>query len=213
MHLFLRSLTAALGSAALLLTPLTPTAHAVNAVDLQGFSHFCFAPDGIYDGPYQNSHNGYPVTEELLTIPVAQPSTQASRFFPVIDPGLVVHPTAGGLAKDNHLRFKAIVFPSDHTRDDANTGEIRFEAFQIRLNTEEQFGDRYYIYVGPSKRVMDDNCDGTFYDNTGTKRSSSEMNWTPKYVYRGGELTLNTGGGGGGGNGGGGNGGGSSLSS
>ena len=208
----IRSITAALGSAVLLLTTLSPTADAVNAVDLQGFSHFCFAPDGFYDGPYQNSHNGYPVTEELLTIPVAQPSTQAPRFFPVTDPGLVVHPTAGGLAENNRLLFKALIFPADHTRDDANTGEIRFEAFQIRANNEEQFGDRYYIYVGPSKRVMDENCDGTFYDRDGNERPSSQMDWTPKYVYRGGELTRNTGGGGGGGGGNGGAGG-SSLSS
>lgn len=215
MRLPIRSLTAILGSAALLLTALTPTAAAVNAVDLQGFSHFCFAPDGAYDGPYQNSHNGYPVTEELFTIPVAQPSTQASRFFPTTTSGLVIHPTAGGFTRDNHLLFTTLVPPTSQTPTQANTGEIRFEAYQMRAHTEEQFGDRYYIYIGPSKRVMDENCAGTFYDNLGIKRSSAQMDWTPKYIYRGGELTLNTGGGGGGGggNGGGGNGGGSSLSS
>ena len=60
---------------------------------------------------------------------------------------------------------------------------------------------------------MDENCDGTFYDRDGNKRPSSQMNWTPKYVYRSGELTRNTGGGGGGGGGGNGGAGGSSLSS
>ena len=211
MRLPIRSLTAPLGSAALLLTTLTPTADAVNAVDLQGFSHFCFAPDGSYAGPYQNSHNGYPVTEALVGVPVAQPSTQAGRFFPTNGSGLVQHPTAGGVAMNNLLEFRALVQPDDQTAGEANTGEIQFEVHQVRPDTGELFGDRYYIYVGPSKRVMDENCAGTFYDRDGTKRSSSQMDWTPKYIYRGGELTRNIGGGGGGGGNGGA--GGSSLSS
>lgn len=208
----IRSLTAVLGSAALLLTTLTPTADAVNAEDPQGFSHFCLAPDGSYFGSFQNYHNGYPVTEELLGVPVAHPSTQASRFFHADDAGLVRHPTAGGLARDNLLALRAMTEPDNQTADQANTGEIQFQVHQVRPHTWEQFGDRYYLYVGPSKRVMDENCDGTFYDRDGNKRPSSQMDWTPKYVYRGGELTRNTGGGGGGGGGNGGAGG-SSLSS
>lgn len=207
----IRSLTVAFCSATLLLTALTPTADAVNAEDPQGFSHFCFAPDGSYFGPFQNYHNGYPVTEELWGLPMAQPSTQASRFFPTNRTGLVQHPTAGGVAMNNLLDLRAILQPDDQTADQANTGEIQFEVHQVRPNTWEPFGDRYYLYVGPSKRVMDENCDGTFYDRDGNKRPSSQMNWTPKYIYRGGELTRNTGGGGGGGGNGGA--GGSSLSS
>ena len=168
---------------------------------------YCLAPDGqvtttniVYqDGlPFPATWYMFAFTPYGLDTPI-----------PLTGPDYSLHPTVGGETDTSHLMFLDALYAPGSTPQEANTGDVPFVGKAFRAGDLHSDEHLFTLFVGPSQEIINDVCEGEFYNSQGQTRPAAEIHWTPKYVQAadGSYVPAPLPGGGGGG------GGGSSLSS
>lgn len=161
----------------------TQPAEARNSTTPTGLPVYCLAPDGVVTPPPGATSN------HLRPHRYVGLNSDPSEYVgDVIDYRTGVnygpHPTGFG-SMDEHdiLTFTALDNPGS-TTDQSHTGDIRF--FGIAFWNEsgiytESPTPVFAMYIGPSRKVIEEECNGTFYDFAGHLRTANDIYWeTPE---------------------------------
>lgn len=158
---------------------LASPAAAQNSTTASGLPVYCLAPDGVVTPPpWETSSNTRPHWYIGLNSDPSEYVGDVITYRTGANYG--PHPTAFG-SMDEHgtLTFAALDDPGSTTAQ-SNTGDIRFFGIKFRnesgLYTESPT-QAFAMYIGPSRQVIEETCDGTFYDSAGYLRPAGDIYW------------------------------------